>query len=320
MPPALRKSVEELMPTLPKELGGGSTVTLTRGMRWAAIGINLAAGKQELRALVQASNAETATALSELARRALQLAGSKETPEFRAGLEGIRPEVKGDQVRLALKARQLETVVLPLVAKVREAANRTQSTNNLKQLALAMHNYLTVYKTFPAQALYSAQNKPLLSWRVELLPFLEQAELYKQFKRDEPWDSPANKALIAKMPAVFRSPNMVEVEPGKTTYLVPTGPKLIFAGPKKTKINQITDGTANTIFIVEANDTRAVWWTQPADYAVDPKMPKAGLFRPRAPLFLAAFADGSVRAISQSVSNESLWAYFTPAAGDIPGE
>ena len=87
-----------------------------------------------------------------------------------------------------------------------------------------MHNYHDVYKSFPAQASYDNKKKPLLSWRVHLLPYLDELALYKQFKLDEPWDSANNKPLIAKMPAVFRSPHIANAEPGKTTYLVPVGP------------------------------------------------------------------------------------------------
>ena len=76
----------------------------------------------------------------------------------------------------------------------------------MKQIALAMHNFHDTHRSFPAAFKVDEEKKPLLSWRVELLPFLEQGELYKQFKHDEPWDSEHNKKLIAKMPQVFAVP------------------------------------------------------------------------------------------------------------------
>jgi hypothetical protein len=317
IPTAFRKSLEELAPKLPKEIGGGPITPISRGFTWGAAGVDLSADKLQLRAIVQTKDAETATELSRLVDRALlrPLAAKENSPEVVKGLEAIRPEVKGDQIRLALNAKALDAAVLPLIAKVREAAARAQATNDLKQIALAMHNYHDVYKSFPAQASYDKNKKPLLSWRVHLLPFVEGAELYKQFKLDEPWDSANNKPLIAKMPAVFRSPHIVNAEPGKTTYLVPVGKGLIFDGPKKTKISQITDGTSNTIFVVEADESRAVWWTQPEDYKVDRKNPKAGLLRPGAPWFLAALADGSVRVFAGAIRDETLWLYFDPNDG-----
>src|SRR5262245_18711959 len=83
------------------------------------------------------------------------------------------------------------------------AAHRRESQNNLKQLALAFHNHLAAYKYFPAAAAFSKGKKPLLSWRVAILPYIEQQALYKDFKLDEPWDSPLNKKLIPKMPKIF---------------------------------------------------------------------------------------------------------------------
>ena len=87
-----------------------------------------------------------------------------------------------------------------------DAARRAQSMNNLKQFALAMHNYHDTNGKFPAASSFDKDGKPLLSWRVHVLPYLEQAELYKQFHLDEPWDSEHNKKLIEKMPNVLASP------------------------------------------------------------------------------------------------------------------
>src|SRR5204863_3386120 len=113
---------------------------------------------------------------------------------------------------------------------------------------------------------FDKRGKPLLSWRVEILPFIEENELFKQFHLDEPWDSEHNKALIAHMPRVFQDPRR---PPGDTTtFLAPVGKGLAFEGDKPLKINSFTDGTSNTIFIVQANDDRAVPWTKPDDLEV----------------------------------------------------
>src|SRR5262249_21670890 len=81
--------------------------------------------------------------------------------------------------------------------KVKTAAARMQSSNNLKQFGLAMHTYLDQHGTFPPAAIYDKDGKALLSWRVLLLPYIEADPLYKKFKLDEPWDSAHNKKLLA---------------------------------------------------------------------------------------------------------------------------
>ncbi len=126
--------------------------------------------------------------------------------------------------------------------------------NNLKQIGLAMHNYHATNGSFPPAYTVDKDGKPLLSWRVLILPFLEQEALYKEFHLDEPWDSPHNKPLIERMPTSYVCPSESDrrVDRGKTTYLTPRGKATIFPGPEGIKIQKITDGSSNTIFAVDA--------------------------------------------------------------------
>jgi len=194
---------------------------------------------------------------------------------------------------------------------------RTQSMNNLKQIALAMHVHYDAYRQLPARANFAKDGKPLLSWRVHILPFIEQNALYKQFNLDEPWDSPTNKKLIARIPPTYVSPLSKAGKDGKTTYLAVTGKGSIFDGVKGLRFTDVTDGTSNTIMIVEANDTKAVFWTQPEDFPIDAKEPLAGLVREEMKGFLAAFADGSVRMLSATIRPATLHALFTRSGGEI---
>ncbi|HWG42742.1 MAG TPA: sigma-70 family RNA polymerase sigma factor [Gemmataceae bacterium] len=98
--------------------------------------------------------------------------------------------------------------------------NMAISRLNLKKLALAMHNYSDTYNRLPAPAIYDKKGKALLSWRVELLPFMEEQELYLQFKRDEPWDSLHNKKLLSKMPKLYAPPGIETRRPNSTYYQV----------------------------------------------------------------------------------------------------
>ena len=185
-------------------------------------------------------------------------------------------------------------LLIPAVQKVREAAARTQSANNLKQMALAMHNYLDTNKTFPPAYSASKAGKPLLSWRVHILPYIEQDALYKQFHLDEPWDSAHNKALIERMPKIYRSPAS-NAAPGMTNYLTVRGKDTMFPGDKGIGIADVPDGLSNTIMIVEASDKKAVIWTKPDDFEFNEKNPIDGLVGLWSQGFQAALGDGSVR-------------------------
>ena len=175
------------------------------------------------------------------------------------------------------------------------SAARTRSQNNLKQLALAMHNYHATYNSLPTDAIYSKDGKPLLSWRVAILPYIEQLQLYNQFKLDQAWDSPHNKNLLEKMPQIYAPVTDVKTPPHFTYYQVFTGPGTVFEGNKKIRLPEITDGTSNTILIVEAGD--AVPWTKPQDLPYSPRkdLPKLGGLL--ADSINVAMCDGSVRGL-----------------------
>ncbi len=197
-----------------------------------------------------------------------------------------------------------------------------EAQNNLRQLAIAMHNYHDVHGRLPAAVNADANGKPLLSWRVHLLPYLEQQALYEQFHFDEPWDSEHNLQLLEKMPDVFASPGGEELERGMTSFLVPTGDATIFpigaGGPGKgLSLASIRDGTSNTVMIVEATPDQAVPWTKPADWEYDDKAQPSVLVGHRQGGFLAAFADAHVALITEFATAEDFHAIFTRDGGEI---
>jgi hypothetical protein len=144
----------------------------------------------------------------------------------------------------------------------------------------------------------------LLSWRVALLPYLNENELFKQFHLNEPWDSPHNKPLLAKMPRVFAPPGTRTRETYTTFYQVFVGEHAGFEKHRALRVSDFVDGTSNTLLIVEAGN--AVPWTKPEDlhYAADEPIPELG--GPFPDIFNAALADGSVHAISKQGNPEVL--------------
>ncbi len=189
-------------------------------------------------------------------------------------------------------------LMLPAVQKVREAAARMSGSNNLKQLALAMHNYESAYGKMPSAAICDQNGKKLLSWRVAILPYIEQENLYRRFKLDEPWDSENNKALIPLMPKTFADPRVAEPTNGETYYKVFVGKRAGFDWEKGRNFASIPDGTSNTVMIAAGGDP--VTWTKPDDFEFDPSDEKAKLPEVVKPfdVLLVAFFDGSVRTIN----------------------
>ncbi|MGQ9821071.1 MAG: DUF1559 domain-containing protein [Thermogutta sp.] len=233
----------------------------------------------------------------------------------------LQPDREGDTLFLRFDEEQrvqvatagiLVALLLPAVQAAREAARRAQSTNNLKQLGLALHNYHDVHGHFPPQAINDPNGRPLLSWRVSILPYLECRALYEQFHLDEPWDSDHNRELIPLMPEVYRNPT-APAEPGMAHYLALVGPGTLFEGRDPRSLSDISDGTSKTLMLVEVDPDRAVVWTKPEDLPFDPANPLDGLGNAHPGGFNALFCDGSVRFIS-AVIDETLFRYLAEIA------
>ncbi|MFM8223393.1 MAG: DUF1559 domain-containing protein [Planctomycetaceae bacterium] len=211
----------------------------------------------------------------------------------------------------------LIALLLPAVQAAREAARRTQCKNNLQQIALAMHNYHDTYGTFPPAVTYSANGKPMHSWRVLLLPFLDQVGLHAQYNMNEPWDSPANSQLLSRMPSVYACPSTTHGV-GETQYTVPVGPKTMFPPERGVAIREITDGTSNTIMVLETHGANLNWMA-PVDMTVGAGMPEAqpvSFSSRHAGGYHVALADGSVRFMLSITTRRELDGLLTRDSGD----
>jgi hypothetical protein len=247
-------------------------------------------------------------------------------------LRAARVEVKDQTVRVAV-ALPTGLDKLPERSKVLAkellkdpsflaAGRRTVSQNQLKQIGLALHSFHDVHKRLPAPAICDPQGKPLLSWRVAILPFIEQQPLFEQFKLDEPWNSAHNRELLEKMPKIYAAPGVTTKEPYTTFYQAFVGPGAGFERVSGTGVFNaggvtlaaIRDGTANTIAIAEAAEP--VPWTKPADLAYDPKGPLPRLGGVTPPGFNAVFMDGQVRYFDRPLDEKTLRAWITRAGGE----
>jgi hypothetical protein len=225
-------------------------------------------------------------------------------------------------------------LLLPAVQNVRGAANRMKSSNNMKQMALAAHNYNDTYNELPGNS-YSPDGKPLLSWRVHILPYIEQNNLYMQFKLDEPWDSPNNIKLLNQMPKVYANPNEPALT-SKTYYRGFSSPGAVFenrpgARPmlNKQKLNQgplgklepfsigsIKDLSSETILFIEAGEP--VEWTKPEDLDASPgkPFPPLGGMKLNRNRIQVGMLDGSVKMIRNDLPETTLRALVTHSGGE----
>ncbi|MGF1580506.1 MAG: protein kinase [Gemmataceae bacterium] len=210
--------------------------------------------------------------------------------------------------------------VIETIKQIQLESAKVTSTNNLRHIGLALHGYHDTILGLPFPAVYDKQTgRPLLSWRVKLLPYLDPGlqPLYHQFRLNEPWDSPHNKKLLAKMPEVYEIPwGPNKGAKGVTCYQAIVGPKTAFEPPSlrknrfgrvdRLKLGRITDGTSNTLAIVEA--ATPVEWTKPADIPYDPQgpLPKiGGPFREEG-IAHVCFLDGSVLPAKLNIPAKTL--------------
>lgn len=215
--------------------------------------------------------------------------------------------------------------VMPASMQVRRAALRTEGANRMRQLVIALHNYHDTHRGFPSRYSKNADDEPLLSWRVHILPYLEEGDLYEEFHLDEPWDSEHNKALIERMPQCYFHP-AAATEDGKTVFVVPAGEGSAMAEPDDDEerpvgmsLVDVTDGTSRTGVIFEANAENAVIWTKPDDFDW------ANIEDPVSALFdgwdgdgvNVALADGSVQFISREKLQEIIDKLIRVSDGEI---
>ncbi len=236
-------------------------------------------------------------------------------------------------------------LLLPAVQQAREAARRTQSKNNLRQLGLAMHNYHDTFSHFP-EAVIPGEGEPeeRPAWTVNALPYIEQAPLYNQMipiykDKSKRWDDDAVSEFTSKTIPVFQNPSLDHTDvPNSIDYagvagLGKEGPNLklgqrgrgMFSYASPTSLRDITDGSSNTLMIGEVQDQRGPW-AQGGLGTVRPLTQKPYINGPDGwggkhvggGLFL--LSDGSVRFVSENIDAAVMEALTTIAGGEVVGD
>jgi type II secretory pathway pseudopilin PulG len=211
----------------------------------------------------------------------------------------------------------LAALLLPAVSKVREAAARAQASNNLKQIGIAAHSFRDANGKMPTPRHQHFQpgmppRPSELSWRVTILPFVEQQFLLQQFDQGKSWDDGQNKPLVNRMPVLYQDPMFAELDKTTTIYQYFTGPKTLWLDLDKSRYHfgNIPDGSSNTL--LAAQSRTGVPWSKPADMTVGGDLPLPP------DRFLALLADGSVRLIDRrKASDHTLRLAIEPDDGQI---
>ncbi len=286
------RTLAELLNELPDYLGGGPVTLLTEGALSANVSLDPAT--RSIDGFIQSKSNEAATRLKDhlptLLTSAIGSIADESNRSVAKTLLRIAKEttfsVQQDRVLIQFKPKDaaagaelakqaIDTIIAPVA--------RQSQSEKLRSAALGIHNYQSAYSYFPPPVDSRGPDGPTgLSWRVHILPFLGEVELWKKFKLDEPWNSPANKKLLPEMPAIysqFSSQLMMPVDgpKGMTMMLAPAGENTILGAPKRVTFGNISDGSSNTVLLVIVKDSLAVPWTAPQDYQFDPKDPAAGL-------------------------------------------
>ena len=213
----------------------------------------------------------------------------------------------------------MAALLMPAVQQAREAARRTQCKNNLKLIGLAMHNYHDTFLLFPAAHLNDQQGQPKLSWRVSILPYVDQAPMFNMYNFNEAWDGPSNSRFLNPAPQVYVCPSYPSTGPN-TCYAAITGDHTVLGAGKCVSIREVTDGTSNTLMVVEACQLN-IPWLKPQDIDAatvtrfgDPNGPNSkhlgGVH--------VLMTDGAVRFVSLTASPDLLKVLITRDGGEVP--
>ena len=221
------------------------------------------------------------------------------------------------QARVSSSGDELISLIGHLTKSTKMSAAGMQQSNNLKQILLAIHNFESAHQGLPPRMTVSEKGTPLLSWRVFLLPYIEEQALYNEFHLDEPWDSPHNLKLVDRIPFGYQSSQFPDLTRGQTLIQAPMQSGFTWNGNENRMLTfqDITDGTSNTICFVVAPKDKGVVWTKPDDLKLGLDSLVADLFGDRESIEVGFF-DGSVQKLERTIKAGLLKALMTHAGDE----
>lgn len=209
----------------------------------------------------------------------------------------------------------LAALLLPAVSAARDAARNTQVMNQMKSIGVAVHNYDGAYNQLPPPFATDSSGTPIHSWRVTLLPFIEEQARWEQWNQNEPWDSATNTQLQHPMPSEYQS--LFDSDPSsvETHVFTVRDPNSMMPGDKNMKFNDATDGMHNTILAVYLPQ-RTVNWASPSDVTLQELQSAIANATPRQSVVLL-MADGSVRRVASPIDPLQVEAMVTRSGNEI---
>lgn len=210
----------------------------------------------------------------------------------------------------------LIALLLPPVTRSREGSRRAQCKNNLKQIALALFNYESHYKSLPPAYTVDANGKPLHSWRTLILPWMDRKALYDKIDLTKAWDDPVNEVALKTKISAYQCPSAVLPE-SHAVYMAIVTSNSCFQATEPRLLSDIKDGLSKTLMVIEVDVEHAVPWMAPSDAneVVLQSLFPQGKHTHTGGMH-AASVDGSVRFIDQNLSPDVLRAIISIAGGE----
>lgn len=209
----------------------------------------------------------------------------------------------------------LVALLLPAVSAARNAAQAMQTSNNLKQVGLAVHNYHSAYRQLPAAAATDAAGNPIWSWRVALLPFVEEQGTWQEWQQDQAWNSGVNASLWVPMPRAYASPREANPASDQSHFFAVQHPRGMMSGEAGLSFADVSDGLANTILAVYLPG-RATSWAAPQEISLAELQAEFANVSPNDPIQVL-FGDGAVRRFVTPLDPATVEAMVTRDAGDV---